>query len=360
MESFPKLPKKGTKDGQRAMMKLVATKYESDHRRLCEQILLNAFGGFPGALPPFIADQNYRNTLSLFLPKDSQSIFASRPFVKGRFGCQLQKPGHDDKNGIVQPGLWMSVSIDPLNPVRLYFATRSTRWSIKVTVDRFAWFGGHVGHKAETESGMVIPSASKRLHHTCYTKPQHEWISTVLCLPENRHWLKVFEKDGSVSIKRENATNNGSVTNQFHQMEEKNYLDSDHSDTPDNFASTFSSMVQGNCVKRKRIKLVGGVPKQKGMLDIFLIVLYCFIMQCLIYSIFALGFGFSIRPQSKNIDTQYVPKQNVARSNILKRRKKRSSFGKLVERSLYVSIKTPLLSEHYGSAEDNKKDNKKK
>ncbi len=230
---------------------------------------MNACGGFPGALLPFIADQNYCNTLSEFLPKDSQSIFSSPPFVNGSFGCQLEKPRHDDKNGLVQPGFWMLVSIDLLNSVRLYFTARSTQWSIKVTVDRYDWFGGHVGNKAEKESGMVIPSAAKRLHHTCYTKPQHEWISPVLCFPENCHWLKVFEKDASTSTKRENATNNGSGTNQSHQMEKKNNSDSDHSDAPNDFASTFLSMVQGNWGKRKCMKLVGAVPKQKGTLHVF-------------------------------------------------------------------------------------------
>ena len=177
-ESIHKSKPKTSKD----VSMMAASQYESNVR-LASESMLKILASVPGALMGHISHQQ---TLEAFQKFDISSAQqnVSRPLPKGSLGLGLNKPLHDDSNGIVSHGVWRTLQEDPANPVWFQFFTHKKAWEIKATQDRMCFFNGHIPHRTVTKGGPVKPTSTRRVHHSAYIKPEHEHISLVLCSPD--------------------------------------------------------------------------------------------------------------------------------------------------------------------------------
>ena len=194
LESCPELPRarRRANTNRRAVQKMAAAQFETWSRTVAEMLLLHVFGTLPRVINSFIASDNYEKMFMIFDPHNPAKNIA-RPLPKGSLGIELEKPLHDDKNGLESFGVWRCLADDPNNKVNLIFKTTRLSWSIQSSKNRFAIFNGSVPHKAKAVD-EIKPSANKRVHHTCYTKPLHEYISLHLCSDEHRGNLEFFSK----------------------------------------------------------------------------------------------------------------------------------------------------------------------
>ena len=192
LESCPELPRarRTAYNNKRAVQKMAAAQFETWSRTVAELLLLHVFGTLPRVINSFIASDNYKKTLMMIDPLNP-AMFVCRPLPKGSLGVELQKPLHDDKNGLETFGVWRCLADDPNNKVNLIFQTTNLSWSIHSSKNRFAIFNGSVPHKARTVDS-IKPSTNRRVHHTCYTKPLHEYISLHLCSDNHRGNLEFF------------------------------------------------------------------------------------------------------------------------------------------------------------------------
>ena len=193
-ESCPEVPsaRRKKKTNIRTVKKMAAAQFETCHRTIAEMILLYVFGCLPRIMHSFIACDNYKKTFEKYDPHNPAKNVA-RPLPKGSLGIELEKPLHDDKNGLESLGVWRCLDDDPQNKVNLIFKTTNLCWSIRSSKERFAIFNGNVPHKTKATL-EVKPSSKKRVHHTCYMKPLHEYISLHLFSDRHRGNVELFDK----------------------------------------------------------------------------------------------------------------------------------------------------------------------
>ena len=140
--------------------------------------MLQLFAPLPYSLAPAIACRNEQRFFAMHKVAPENASY-SRMFPSGSLGVNLTKPLHDDKNGVVCPGLWQSIQEDPENIVDMKFFTNVCTWSYQSTTHRFAWFHGIVPHKSELRRSHVVSSSTRRMHHSSYIKLDHEQLALV-------------------------------------------------------------------------------------------------------------------------------------------------------------------------------------
>ena len=117
----------------------------------------------------------------------------SRMFPSGSLGVNLTKPLHDDKNGVISPGLWQSIQEDPNNRVNVTFSTNACPWTFESTQHRFAWFNELVPHKSELRTAPAVESSTTPMYHSNYIKLNHEQLALVSLSKDMLDQLRVEE-----------------------------------------------------------------------------------------------------------------------------------------------------------------------
>ena len=172
---------------------VVSACYESNHpRRLSEEYLLHLFAPLPYSLAPAIASDNEQRFFARYNVA-TENAAHSRMFPSGSLDVNLTKPLHDDKNGVISPGLWQCIQADPHNRVNVIFSIISCSWSFESTQHRFAWFNGLVPHKSELRRPPAVESSTARVHHSSYIKLEHEQLALVPLSKNMVDQLRMYE-----------------------------------------------------------------------------------------------------------------------------------------------------------------------
>jgi len=170
---------------------LVTNIFELNSRRVLEEMLLLFFGPLPFSHLGVIQHRNEKYMFDKYLPNNPE-IHQSRVLPKGSLGVQLEKPLHDDGNGLLSSSMWRCLSEDTNNPVELEFITTVGSWKIISTSRRFCIFDGLIPHRTKAISN-IVRSNQIRMHHSCYIKPRHEHFGLVMCSEQYRDLYKLVD-----------------------------------------------------------------------------------------------------------------------------------------------------------------------
>ncbi len=192
--SVPLIAAKNDKDLHH-IHRMVSARFESQNRRISEQLLLRTFGAIPFSYFGLIQMENEQKMFDKYLPGHPQRS-VSRVLPKGSLGIQQEKPLHDDCNGIISHGVWSCLQSDEKSPVDLVFTTTDFSWSIRSTTNRFCLFNGLLPHKAKLVQGHHVHSDPKkiRVHSSCYVRALHEYIGAFVFSDKYRNQVLLIDE----------------------------------------------------------------------------------------------------------------------------------------------------------------------
>ena len=100
---------------------------------------------------------------------------ASRILPKGACGTAVEKPMHDDDNGVISLSCWTAVT-EADTPTNLVFLINGGEVMLGASASRWVLFMGYLPHETRPVNPRR-PGTTTRVHHSAFVKPEAEHLA---------------------------------------------------------------------------------------------------------------------------------------------------------------------------------------
>ena len=116
---------------------------------------------------------------------------ASRILPKGACGTAVEKPMHDDDNGVISLSCWTAVT-EADTPTNIVFLVNGGEVILGVSESRWLLFMGYLPHETRPVNPRR-PGTTTRVHHSAFVKPEAEHLAAQIlsklpCTANEGNW----------------------------------------------------------------------------------------------------------------------------------------------------------------------------